>query len=93
MLCTQVESHLLIQGRIGYILNNLLAILNIIKGDITCATEQLKHNMKLIHSCGNEYHHILQHNLKNINYIKKIDWYFLNKVLNPDTYYLDIRIW
>lgn len=93
VFCTQLETRLLVQGRTGYILNNLLAVLHIIKGDISCATEQLEQNMKLIQSCGIEYRRLIQHNLQNLNYIKKIDWYYQNKVLYPDTYYLDIRVW
>lgn len=93
VFCTQLETRLIVQGRTGYILNNLLAVLHLIKGEISCATEQLDHNLRLIKSCGIEYRRIIQHNLQHLNYIKKIDWYHPNTVLYPDTYYLDIRVW
>ena len=93
VFCTQLETRLIVQGRTGYILNNLLAVLHLIKGEISCATEQLEHNLRLIKSCGTEYRRIIQHNLNHLNYIKKIDWYHQNKALYPDTYYLDIRVW
>lgn len=89
----QLETHLLAQGRTAYLLNNLLAVLSVIKDDWQAASEILKCNLKLIEFCGGEYRKISEHNLNNIKTIKKIDWYFHGKHMKSDTYYLDIRVW
>ena len=89
----QLETHLLAQGRTAYLLNNLLAVLSVIKDDWQAASEILKCNLKLIKFCGGEYRKISEHNLSNIKKVKKIDWYFHGKNMHSDTYYLDIRVW
>lgn len=89
----QLEIHIIAQGRTAYLLNNLLAILHIIKKDINTAAEILQHNMKLIHNCGEKYRQIIEHNCSHLNDIRKINWYFYNDTMHDDTYYLDLRIW
>lgn len=89
----QLESHIIAQGRTAYLLNNLLAILHIIKKDISTATEMLEYNMKLVQNCGKRYRHIIEHNYKHLNAIKQINWYFYNDIMHDDTYYFDLRIW
>lgn len=89
----QIESHVIAQGRTAYLLNNLLAILHIIKNDIKTAAEMLEYSNKLIQDCGLEYHRIIEHNYQHINNIKKIDWYFHDNIMHVDTYYLDMRVW
>lgn len=89
----QLESHLITQGRTAYLLNNLLAILHIIKNDIDTAAEILIYNNKLIQDCGAEYHKIIEHNYQHLHNIRKIDWYFCNEAMRDDTYYFDVRVW
>lgn len=90
---TQLEDHLISQGRTSYLLNNTLAILHIIKNEKDVATKLLEYNYKSIKYCGEIYKKICKHNLYNINNITKVDWYFYEKELKGDTYYLDVRIW
>ena len=90
---TQLESHIIAQGRTAYLLNNLLAILHIIKNDINAAAEILQYNRQLIQECGAQYGHITEHNYNHLKKIKKIKWYFYNSLMHDDTYYLDARVW
>lgn len=90
---TQLESHIITQGRTAYLLNNLLAILHIIKNDINAAAEMLQYSGQLIQECGAKYRQITEHNYNHLNEIKKIKWYFYNDIMNNDTYYLDVRVW
>ena len=89
----QLESHLILQGRTTYLLNNLLAILYIIKKDNKSAVEILDQNMKLTRNCNGEYRAILEHNYNYLHSIKNIDWYFYHDKMCADTYYLDPRVW
>lgn len=89
----QLESHIIAQGRTAYLLNNLLAILHIIKNDFNRAAEMLQYSMKLIQNCGEKYRQIIEHNYNHLNDIKKIDWYFYNDTMHDDVYYLDLRVW
>ena len=89
----QLESHLILQGRTTYLLNNLLAILYIIKKDNKSAVEILDQNMKLTRNCNGEYRAILEHNYHYLHSIKNIDWYFHHDKMCADTYYLDPRVW
>lgn len=89
----QLETHLLAQGRIAYLLNNLLALISIIKDDLKTASEILRQNLQLIQYCEGEYLKISKHNFSNIKSITKVDWYFHSKKMYSNTYYLDIRIW
>lgn len=90
---SQLESHLIAQGRTAYLLNNLLAILHIIKNDINTASEMLQYNLELIQNCGKKYRQIIEHNFNHMHNIKKINWYFYHNKLHDDTYYLDLRVW
>lgn len=90
---TQLESHIITQGRTAYLLNNLLAILHIIKNDMDVAAEMLQYNGQLIQECGAKYRQINEHNYNHLNEIKKIKWYFYNDIMHDDTYYLDTRVW
>lgn len=90
---TQLESHIITQGRTAYLLNNLLAILHIIKNDINTAAEMLKYSGQLIQECGAKYRQITEHNYNHLNKIRKIKWYFYNDIMHDDTYYLDARVW
>lgn len=93
VFASQLESHIISQGRTAYLLNNLLAVLHIISNDIRTATEMLQYGMELIRNCGENYRQIIQHNLNHLNDINKIDWYFYNHNMQDDTYYLDLRVW
>lgn len=89
----QLDAHLIVHGRTSYLLNNLLAVLYIIKTDIRQASEILQKNLDIIYLCTGEYCKIINHNLHNVNEIEYVDWYFKNKTMYPNTYYLDIRVW
>lgn len=89
----QLKSHIITQGRTAYLLNNLLAVLHIIKNDINAAAEILQYNEQLIQECGVKYRQITAHNYNHLNEIRKVKWYFYNDIMNDDTYYLDIRVW
>lgn len=90
---TQLESHIITQGRTAYLLNGLLTILHIIKNDINTAAEMLQYSKQLIQECGMKYRQITEHNYNHLNEIKKIRWYFYNDIMHNDTYYLDVRVW
>lgn len=90
---TQLESHVIAQGRTAYLLNNLLAILHIIKNDINTAAEMLQYSGQLVQECGTQYRQIIEHNYNHLNEIQKIKWYFYNDIMYDDTYYLDVRVW
>ena len=88
-----MESHVIAQGRTAYLLNNLLAILHIIKNDINTAAEMLQYSGQLVQECGTQYRQIIEHNYNHLNEIQKIKWYFYNGIMYDDTYYLDVRVW
>lgn len=90
---TQLDSHIITQGRTAYLLNNLLAILHIIKNDINTAAEMLQYSGQLIQECGAQYRQITEHNYNHLKEIKKIKWYFYNDIMHDNTYYLDARVW
>ena len=79
--------------RTSYIINNLITVLHIIKNDMSIAKELLEYNLKLTKKCGTNYIKIVEHNYNNLSNIKKVDWYFDNKIMDANTYYLDIRVW
>lgn len=93
VFASQLESHLIAQGRTAYLLNNLLAILHLIKDDINTASEMLQYSLDLIQNCGEKYRQIIEHNLNHMHNIKKINWYFYHNKMYDDTYYLDLRVW
>lgn len=90
---TQLESHIITQGRTAYLLNNLLAVLHIVKNDLRTADKMLQYGIKLIQDCGEKYRQLIEHNCNHLKDIKKIKWYFYNNTMSNDTYYLDSRVW
>lgn len=76
-----------------YLYNILMSYIEIKGKSIDTARQQLQEALKFVESAGKSYSKAILHNLKHIDSIQKIAWFWENAELKADTYYLDCRFW
>jgi len=80
--------------RTSFLLNSILAYLEITKGNYDLAFDILIETHSYTKKAGAIYSKIVQHNLDNIRNVKKICWYSSElDFLNDNVYLLDTRFW
>lgn len=81
------------QRREKYLYNILIAFVHIKENNLDNARQELQEALEFVGAAGRSYSESLQHNLKNLNTIRKIRWYWYGVDMADDTYYLDCRFW
>lgn len=88
-----IENQIVLHNRERFLFNNLIAFIYIKQKKIKFARRCIEENQHYIDNAGKSYHIPLEHNLMNLDNIKGIEWYQVDKVYPADVYLLETRFW
>ena len=89
----KLENHMVLYNRELYLYNYILAYFYIVQKEFELALTCLRDNMEYIKEAGNTYKNPLEHNIKNLETIKTVEWFQDNKKYLCTVFILESRFW